>query len=156
KTPAHMINTAFADLPQATASVAKNEDVAAVPSIMFNERFAAAAADSVAPSASGNVQLVSVSPSVEVSLPAEPAKKIRASASVQTAMATPTRSVERVTGKSGNSIRDMAQRAKAAVMSIGQDKPSMVEKLWGKEPSHGALLAYAFADVSITGSIAKE
>jgi Protein of unknown function (DUF2778) len=61
-----------------------------------------------------------------------------------------------VSGKSGTSIRDMAQRAKAAVMSIGQQKPSMVEKLWGKEPSHGALLAYASADASITGSIVQE
>jgi hypothetical protein len=32
----------------------------------------------------------------------------------------------------------------------------MVEKLWGKEPSHSALLAYASADASITGSIVKE
>ena len=47
----------------------------------------------------------------------------------------------------------MAQRAKAAVMSIASGKPNMVEKLWGKEPSHGGLLAYASADVSATGSI---
>lgn len=32
----------------------------------------------------------------------------------------------------------------------------MVEKLWGKEPAHGALLAYASADMSVTGSIAQE
>jgi hypothetical protein len=51
-------------------------------------------------------------------------------------------------------IRDMAQRAKAAVMSIGKEKPSMVDKLWGKEPSRGSLLAYASADASVTGSIA--
>ena len=156
KTPAHVINTAFDDLSQATASVPKRETVDAVPSVMFNERFAAASADGVAPSAVEGVRLASASPSVEVSLPAEPAKKISASASVQIAMAPAVKAVERVSGKSGYSIRDMAQRAKAAVMSIGQDKPSMVEKLWGKEPSHGALLAYASADVSITGSIAKE
>lgn len=163
KTPAHMITTVFADLPQATAAVPAQHNAAAVPSVMFNERFAAAAADSVAPAASGSVRLASASPSVEVSLPAEPVKKISASASVQIAMATPAtkpveaRPVERVSGKSGNSIREMAQRAKAAVMSIGEQKPSMVEKLWGKEPSHGALLAYASADVGVTGSIiAKE
>ena len=47
----------------------------------------------------------------------------------------------------------MAQRAKAAVMSIASnDKPNMVEKLWGKQPSHGGLLAYASADASVTGS----
>src|SRR5438477_5260571 len=40
KTPAAVITTVFGDLSQATASVPKNETVAAVPSIMFNERFA--------------------------------------------------------------------------------------------------------------------
>ena len=39
-------------------------------------------------------------------------------------------------------------------MSIASnEKPSMVEKLWGKQPSHGALLSYASADASVTGSI---
>ncbi|MGQ0684757.1 tlde1 domain-containing protein [Bradyrhizobium sp.] len=162
KTPAHVITTVFGDLPQATTSVPNNETVAAVPSVMFNERFAAASADGVAPQPVQGPQLASASPAVEVTLPAEPAKKQSASASVQIAMATPStksveaKPVERVTGKSGRSIRDMAQRAKAAVMSIGQEKPSMVEKLWGKEPAHGALLAYASADISVTGSIAKE
>ena len=162
KTPAAVITTVFGDLPQATASVPKNETVAAVPSVMFNERFAAASPDSVAPAPADGVQLASASPSIDVSLPAEPTKKQSASASVQIAMAAPatkpveTKPVERVSGKSGTSIRDMAQRAKAAVMSIGQEKPSMVEKLWGKEPAHGALLAYAAADISVTGSIAKE
>jgi hypothetical protein len=48
----------------------------------------------------------------------------------------------------------MAQRAKAAVMSIASnDKPTMVEKLWGKQPSHGSLLSYASADASVTGSL---
>jgi len=54
----------------------------------------------------------------------------------------------------GASVRDMAQRAKAAVMSIASnDKPTMVEKLWGKQSSHGSLLSYASADASITGSL---
>jgi hypothetical protein len=55
---------------------------------------------------------------------------------------------------SGSSIRDMAQRAKAAVMSIASsEKQGMVEKLWGKQPASGGLLAYASADASVTGSI---
>ena len=55
---------------------------------------------------------------------------------------------------SGSSIRDMAQRAKAAVMSIASsDRQNMVEKLWGKQPSQNALLSYASADASVTGSI---
>jgi hypothetical protein len=156
KTPAAVITTVFGDLQQATASVPKNETAAAVPSVMFNERFAAASPESVAPASTEGVRLASASPSIEVSLDSEPARKPRASASVQIAMAPATKPVERLTAKSGSSIRNMAERAKAAVMSIGQDKPSMVDKLWGKEPSHGSLLAYASADASITGSIEKE
>lgn len=54
----------------------------------------------------------------------------------------------------GSSIRDMAQRAKAAVMSLATaEKPSMVEKLWGKPQAHGSLLSYASADVSATSSL---
>jgi hypothetical protein len=48
----------------------------------------------------------------------------------------------------------MAQRAKAAVLSIASnERQTIIEKLWGKQPSHGPLLAYASADVSATGSI---
>jgi hypothetical protein len=48
----------------------------------------------------------------------------------------------------------MAQRAKTAVMSIASnEKQSIFEKLWGKQPSHGSLLSYASADASATGSL---
>ncbi len=61
---------------------------------------------------------------------------------------------QRPRSASGSSIRDMAQRAKAAVMSIASsDKQGMVEKLWGKQPASGGFLAYASADASVTGSI---
>src|SRR5437868_1908678 len=70
KTPAAMISTVFGDLPQATAAV-PNETAAAVPSIMFNERFAAASPESVAPAPVEGVKLASATPSIEVSL--EPA-----------------------------------------------------------------------------------
>ena len=52
----------------------------------------------------------------------------------------------------------MTQRAKAAVMSIGHEKPSMVEKLWGKDVANGPLLAYASADakIDITGSLKEQ
>jgi hypothetical protein len=54
----------------------------------------------------------------------------------------------------GTAIRDMAQRAKAAVMSIASgDKPSIAEKLWGKPQPRSSLLAYASADVSSTSSL---
>ena len=48
----------------------------------------------------------------------------------------------------------MAERAKAAVMSIASnEKQTIFEKLWGKQPSQGSLLSYASADASVTGSI---
>ena len=155
KTPAAMITTVFGDLEQATAAVPKNEAVMAV-SVMFNER-CAASPESVAPQSSQGMQLPPPRRRSRCRCRPSSTKKTSASASVQIAMCTPaTRRVERVTASPGSSIRDMAaQRAKAAVMSIGQDKPSMVEKLWGKEPAHGALLAYASADASITGGIEK-
>src|SRR5262249_43069342 len=52
-----------------------------------------------------------------------------------------------------SSLRDMTQRAKAAVMSIASnDRQTIQEKLWGK-PSHSSLLSFASADASVTGSI---
>jgi hypothetical protein len=58
----------------------------------------------------------------------------------------------------GDSLREMAERAKAAVMSIASnERHSIVDKLWGKpSESHGSLLAYASADASITASIAPD
>ena len=56
----------------------------------------------------------------------------------------------------GLSVRSMAERAKAAVMSIASnERLSITEKLWGKESSspHTSLLSYASADASVTGSI---
>jgi hypothetical protein len=55
----------------------------------------------------------------------------------------------------GNSLHDMAERAKVAMMSL-TSRPSLVEKLWGKRDSQGALLAYASADANVTDSIAHE
>ena len=57
----------------------------------------------------------------------------------------------------GNSIRDMAQRAKAAVMSLASnERQTIVEKLWGTpkpQPHGGSLLSFASADASATGSL---
>jgi hypothetical protein len=51
-------------------------------------------------------------------------------------------------------VRDMAARAKAAVMSIASnERQTMVEKLWGKRESSGGLLSFASADANVTGSI---
>ena len=147
KAPALIIDRVFADLPEATASIGRVESLA-VPSVMFNERFAAASADGVAPRAVDGPQLASASAATEAAKPAETSKQVSASASVQIALATPglgaaPKTVDAKPAR--NSVRDMTQRAKAAVMSIGHDKPSMVEKLWGKDVANGPLLAYASA-----------
>jgi hypothetical protein len=98
----------------------------------------------------------------------ETAKK-EAAANLQVALNTPAASVEtkpaeaktadkapdaKSATKSGVTVRDMAARAKAAVMSIASsEKQTMVEKLWGKREGAGTLLSFASADASVTGSI---
>ena len=154
-----VIHETFAALPEQPAVVA------AITADMFNERFSAAHADAVASNAASAAP-PEAPKLAEASKPVEAprltgAPKTREAAPAQLALnvpppvvpAPPARTAETRPSK----LRDMAQRAKAAVMSIASnEKPSMVEKLWGKEPSH-SLLAYASADASaITGSIGRE
>jgi hypothetical protein len=158
--PATIINNVFAEYPDAGSAIERPVSVAATTSIMFNERFAAFAAQSEASRVAEATQVAEVAPQPELPKLSEPPKtKTSASASVQVALAMPTpRVAESRLARAGTSVRDMTQRAKAAVMGVAGDKPDMVEKLWGKQPSHGSLLAYASADVtgSITGSVVKE
>ncbi len=150
--PSTLIDNVFAEYPDAASAIERPVSVAAVTSIMFNERFAAFAAQSEASRVAEATQVaeVAVAPQPELPKLGEPPKaKSSATASVQVALATPTPPAPSRFAKA----RDMAQRAKAAVMGVAGDKPGMVEKLWGKEPSQGSLLAYASADVSATGSI---
>jgi hypothetical protein len=88
------------------------------------------------------------------------APKRKEQAAQQVALNLPTPASRADTAKSSapilpaaTSFRDMAQRAKAAMMSITGDKKSMTEKLWGKQPG---LLAYASADASVTAGIAQD
>ena len=139
---------------------------------MFNERFAAPRPESVASNAAscagarsaeacGSPKTVAVTVKVAEAKPAEAPKPADAAKSAdkgkqaapqQVAMAAP-----QAPARSSLSVRDMADRAKAAVMSITtSDKKVMVEKLWGKPASHGSLLAYASADASVTGSLPRE
>ena len=124
----------FAEFPDAASAIERPVSVAATTSIMFNERFAAFAAQSEASRVAEATQVAEVAPQPELPKLAEPPKtKSSASASVQIALAMPTpRVVESRLAKAGASARDMAQRAKAAVMGVAGDKPDMVEKLWGK------------------------
>ena len=137
----------------------KPETVAALSPDMFNERFAAAAPESVASNAA------SAAPPPIALLPAAPklaeAPKPKESAPAQVALNVPAPAPRPVEAKPatksvGTSLRDMTQRAKAAVMSIASnDKQSITEKLWGKQP-HTSLLSFASADASVTGSIPQQ
>jgi hypothetical protein len=157
-------NEVFAALPQPAPKISAPETVS--PSIMFNERFAASAPQGEASRAIEATQVAEVSPPVDAKKIAAPKlgeapkpKEAASQAPTQVALNVPAPAPKQAETKpaakeSGASVRDMAQRAKAAVMSIASnDKPNMVEKLWGKQPSHGGLLSYASADASVTGSI---
>jgi hypothetical protein len=166
-------NEIFASLPQQSLVIPAPENVAS--SLMFTERFAAAAAQgepsrAVEPQPVEATKLAEASPraeapkAVQASKPVEtpkpkvsaPATKLALNVPATAPKETEAKTAEDKTAKSssGTTVRDMAQRAKAAVMSIASnEKQTMVEKLWGKQPAAGGLLAYASADASVTGSI---
>jgi hypothetical protein len=160
-------NEVFASLEQRPLVMPAPQNVA--NSLMFNERFAASAPQGEMPRSVATTKLAEASPAPEApkavasAKPAETAKPKVAAPATKLALNVPAatskeieaRTAEDKTAKaSGSSMRDMAQRAKAAVMSIASgEKQNMVEKLWGKPPAGGGLLAYASADANVTGSI---
>ena len=170
RNPQTVVNSVFASLPEPAPAITAPAIAASTSTLRFDDRFAAAAPQAVDPAPQTEAsKLAAASPSPEISKPADAPKLASLLAPVETpkskltapqpaparvaSLAPAAESVETKPAKGGASVKDMAQRAKAAVMSIASGKPNMVEKLWGKEPSHGGLLAYASADVSATGSI---
>jgi hypothetical protein len=161
------INETFAALPQSPV-IAKPVTVASISATMFSERFAAAAPQGVASAAASEpAATIAAKPAApklaEAPKPVSAPKLAEApkpKEPVQVALNVPPPAPpEAKPAKApGASIRDMAQRAKAAVMSIASnDRPSITEKLWGKQQaSHGSLLSYASADASVTGSLAQD
>ncbi|MBV9456596.1 MAG: DUF2778 domain-containing protein [Bradyrhizobium sp.] len=155
------LDDAFAALPAQAVSVVKRESVASISPTMFNERFAAAEPTSVPSNAANGAppeapKLAEAPKTVPATKLAE-APKTKQAATQQVALNVPPPAVE-VKPKSGG-LRDMAQRAKAAVMSIASnERTSITEKLWGKNSSssHGSLLSYASADASVTASIGQD
>jgi hypothetical protein len=181
------VNEVFASIQAPASAMPKREAAAPITQSMFNERFAAAQPQGVASNAASatppqpvklaeapkpevpkpdavkpDVAKVAAAPKpadapklaeAPKAKPAQPAQP--AAPPAQLALNEPP---PRPEPKKSGMIHDMAERAKAAVMSIASnDKASMVEKLWGKQPSHGAaLLAYASADASVTASIGRE
>ncbi len=163
RTAATAIKDAFAALPEPAPIISAVASVVSHPLLSFEDRFAAAAPQGQ-PSQSETTKVADaprVEPTkvaeaprrVETPKVADAAKPKQTPAPVQVASAAPA-PIE-AKKSTGESVRDMAQRAKAAVMSIASnEKLTIVEKLWGKTPSHGSLLSYASADASVTGSIA--
>jgi hypothetical protein len=137
------------------------------PSLSFDDRFSAAARQGVASVAPADTLTLA-----DVSLPI-PAPKQAASAvatakpkeisppapPVRTAAIAPApRPAEPQPEKSpATTMRDMAQRAKAAVMSLASnERQTIVEKLWGRpqpQPRGPSLLSFASADANLTGSL---
>jgi hypothetical protein len=169
------VSDAFAALPESAPVIEKPATVASITPFMFNERFAASAPQAVAsavppePVAAPSQQ----SPALKLAeAPKEMSKeapktvsapklaaapKPKEAAPARVAMNVPPPAGPNEPKTAGDSIRDMAQRAKAAVMSIASgERVSITEKLWGKQEQHGSLLAFASADANITGSIGRE
>ncbi len=159
RTAAQAINEVFAALPEPAPVISRPATtVAALSPSMFNDRFGAAAADSVPSRAAEAAPPPEVSKPVERPKLAEAPKRKEPPTQVALNLPAPTPRVEepRPAKPAATTFRDMAERAKAAMMSLtSNDRQNVFEKLWGKQPSHG-LLAYASADASITSSISQE
>jgi hypothetical protein len=123
------------------------------PALSFDDRFAAAAPQAVEPRQVAEAPKQDAPKLAEAPKPKENSSR---PAPVQVAAIAPApapRPAEPAKTP-GAAVRDMAQRAKTAVMSIaGADKPSIFEKLWGKPQPRASLLSFASADASITGSL---
>ncbi len=147
--------------------IAAPETVPAEPALSFLERFAAASPEGVAPAPVPDEPIrIAVAPKPEPlklaeapKIRMEPAKNAETkkdAPKVQLASASPTVQPDEAPKGGVSKFRDMAQRAKNAILSIASsERQSITDKLWGKEGSHNPVLAYASADAgSVTGSIA--
>ena len=170
---ADAIEEAFAALPEQTSVAVKpaTTTIAAISPEMFNDRFAAAQPQGVesraaeaapAPAAPKLAEASRLEAPKAVSAPklAEAPKSKEAAPPTKVAMnvpPAPAQDESRPSRPSALSFSDMAQRAKAAVMSITKgERQSITEKLWGKPTPSGTLLAYASADASVTGGLGNQ
>jgi Protein of unknown function (DUF2778) len=170
RSAAAAISNSFAALTESAPVIAAPATIPSGSTLSFEDRFAAAAPQGQAPQ-SGPPQLAEARPQADAPKLAEAPRRVETSkvaevpkpkenpAPAQVAALTPAPAphVAETNAAKGPvaAVRDMAQRAKAAVMSIASaEKPTIVEKLWGKTPSQGSLMSYASADASFTGSIA--
>jgi hypothetical protein len=166
RSAAQAIKDAFSSLP-AVAERAKSAAVAALTPSEFNERFdasepasvASRAAEGAPPQAPKVAQVTKPADEPKLAETVKPKEAASSKPPAQVAMNVPPvpHPVETkpAVKSTGNSFRDMAERAKVTMMSL-TSRPNIVEKLWGKRDSQGALLAYASADANVTDSIAHE
>jgi Protein of unknown function (DUF2778) len=158
-----VVNNVVAALSESAPLISAPATVPPGPLLSFQDRFAAAAPQGVEPKPPAEAPKLAEAPKPPAETPklAEAAKPQVVASLPPERQAAPapsasSRSVEARPAKgAGASVRDMAQRAKAAVMSIASnEKQSIVEKLWGKPRPRGpSLLAFASADASVTGSL---
>jgi hypothetical protein len=131
--------------------VAAPATVMASPLLSFEDRFAAAAPKGVAPAP------ITAPKPVEAPKPVAEAPKVQEAPKPQVVASLPAvRPAEpRPAKTTGATVRDMAQRAKAAVIAAvaPPEKLTIFEKLWGKAPPSKSFLSFASADVSSTSSI---
>jgi Protein of unknown function (DUF2778) len=163
--PADVVARSFARLDPPLTVVP--ETMPAEPQLSFLDRFAAAAPQGVAPAPVPEPTKLAVAPKPEPLKLAEAPKaketpKESKEAKFQLAAVSPAAQPQDPP-KTTSKIREMAQRAKDAILSIASsEKQSMMEKLWGKGPARNPVLAYASADASatanvdVTGSVARE
>jgi type VI secretion system (T6SS) effector TldE1-like protein len=165
---AQAVRDVFATLTRQAPNIGKpaTADAAASPSLPFSERFAAAqpqgvesrAAEGAPPETPKIAEAAKPKPAatqiaLNVPKPAPQPRPEPKQAEAKPADAKPAKLGP------GDSLREMAERAKAAVMSIASnERHSIVDRLWGKpSDSHGSLLSYASADASsITASISQD
>ncbi len=166
---AQAVSEAFAALAQPAPLTAQPATVASISPSMFNDRFAASQPQGVESRAAEaapapQAPKLAEAPKAASAPKLAEAPKPKEAAPAKIAMSLPPPAPAPVESKparasglsSGLSIGDMAQRAKAAVMSIASsERQTITEKLWGKPSSSGSLLSYASADAGITSSIGQ-
>jgi len=165
-----LVKDAFAALPNPPPAIEKPETAAAAasPLFSFSDRFAAAKPQGVDSHAAEGAPPPPAPKLAEAPKPKEtqvalnlPKVAPRAEAKAIDLKPNDAKVADAKPARLGpaDSLKDMAERAKAAVMSIASnERHSIVDKLWGKPgEQHGSLLSYASADASsITASISQE
>jgi hypothetical protein len=150
-------NDVLAALSGPAPVIAAPASVPSAPLLSFDERFAAAAPQGVESKVLAEVPRPAEAPKLaEAPKPKETSPPPAPAQVAAIAPAPPPRPAETRPAKgTAATVRDMAQRAKSAVMSIASnEKQTILEKLWGKPQSRASsLLSFASADASVTGSL---